>query len=367
MAAHIRRAAGPASADPHVAGKARKQNTPSGRLLSAGVTLGSIALDQGPWPGFGVSHRQVPDNLGADPGDGFCPLGSLWNPVLFPCKIRQIALGRVDALWHVLPVKAHTAPVQKFLVLKALLHDHIGHGIHHGAVRGRADGNPLGSKPENRVVLSGIHHHDGDLLFSGFLKIIHGSAVEFCFCRVVSPQDDQIGVKPVLQAAASLAGAVHQLRGRTDASGAVGIVIVQESPVQAQKPFGKAAASQDSADPCGVVHIPGPWAVGIPYPDPLRGNGVHRLLPGDPLKASLSPLSHPFHGVLKPVLPKKCLVVIQPPDTGSKRHTFPRILPGIGDQLFNPSIPHPGMDHTTSAAVVPPCGVDNSDFLMMTH
>ncbi len=233
MAAAVRRSAGPAAADSHITCETRQHDPASGDLFPAGVALRAVALDQRPWLCPAVPDGQAADHLRPDSGDCLRPLGSLRRVVFLPQNIRKIALRTVDSLRHVVTVKSQTAPVRKFFIPQPFVHDHIGHGVHHGAVRGRAYGDPLRPQLKNRVIFSWIHHNDGDALFFGLFQVVHSAAVKFGLRRIVAPQNDQVGIEPVFQTVSHLTGSVHQLGGLADTGSAVGIIIIQKSAVQA--------------------------------------------------------------------------------------------------------------------------------------
>ena len=264
-------------------------------------------------------------------------------------------------------VEAHAAAVQEILVLEALLHDHIGHGVHEGRVRGGFQGEPLRPQGQGRVVPAGVHHDDGDALVPGLAEVVHGLTVKFRFHRVVAPENDEIAVQPVRQVVAGLGGAVHEVGGLGDAGGGIAVVIVQIPAVQLQKPLGKAAAADHGADAGGVVDIAGADAVGIPDTDPLPGDGVRGLLPGDAFEFPLAPAADPLHGVAEPVLAQKGLVVVHAPDAGGQRHAVPGRFQRVRGELFDFSIPHVGVDDAASAAVVPAHGVDHPAAVCSFH
>ena len=319
-------AAGPAAGNAHVASHTGKQYAAPGPLLAVGMALGAESLHQRCGPGGGVADGQGADRLSRDAGDGRRPLRRFGHAVFLAGEVGKHTFRRVHPLGHVGLVKAQAAAVQEVLVLQALLHDHIGHGVLQRRVRGRPQGDPLGSQLLRRVVAAGVHHDDGDALLPGPAQIIHGLAVKLRLRRIVAPEDDKVAVEPVNEAVARLAGAVHQVCRLADAGGGIAVVIAKISAVQLQKALGKATAADGGADAGGIVYVAGAGAIGIPDAHPLPGNEVRGLLPADALEFPLAPLADPLHGVAEPVGAQKGLMIVQSPDAGAKGHVVPRRL-----------------------------------------
>ena len=214
----------------------------------------------------------------------------------------MIGLARRYAFGHVRFVESDAELVHECLVLQAVFPYDVAHGIRHGAVGRRPDGDPLIRQGKHGLGDSWVDHDDGDALFLALGQGVVYEGAEVVFRRIVTPENDQIRVQNVVHVVGAAARpSVGDLHHVHDAGTAVAVAGLEPASVQPQEPAYKAVSSCAGRNAGCVGHIAGSGTEALLRAADLLRHGLLRLFPGDSAEQAFAAFASAHHGIAQAV------------------------------------------------------------------
>ena len=168
-------------------------------------------------------------------GDLFRPFRRFGDPILCAVQVGEIALSGRNAVRQMLFIKTDTETVDKFLIIQLPFADHIAHCVRKRTVGRWPDRNPLIRRRKRRIALTRIDDNDP----RAQLLCLHQDALlcaaEMGGSRVMSPEDEHLGVQDFHLVVRDNCRTEHAGKRRNRTACAISAVIAKVSAVLRKK------------------------------------------------------------------------------------------------------------------------------------
>ena len=293
--------AGPAAFHAHVAGEARQHAAAERRALAACMALWAPALDERRGLRGGVLAGDAADGVSRNLADDLGPFRRLRRAVGRAFQVRAVGLVRLHALWHVRLVEADDERIEELLVVQALLHDDVGHGVHERVVGGGQEGNPLVGQLDGGV---GVARVDDDELAAVLLHlaVVVVRQAEDGLGRVVAPEDHELRALEAGQTAAGVRDAEHGRRGGARVAHGHRVVAADVAAGHIAEARGQIGTHDVAARVARAdLHVARKRAVLAQDALVLADDVVDGLVPADLLELALATFAGALRGMLQTV------------------------------------------------------------------